>query len=348
MVWVHRPQPQHAAILNKLLPVPVEIKRLVPYAPIRITNRDLSAGIVNESLFWARSYPPYCGPTDVRVATNRIVAPEHEDVLVLADPEVLVTMIAGRGRWLIDQVAWESEYGERQRAENFVRPILTNLGLRFRTNLPETRTVDPGYRAIDLAPLCNAPLVGGLWGSAELGIKKLPVGAQVFKDAQYTLVDPKTNADKGCVAFYSAKHNPSGTKQVVLPVDRKAAGVNLLITSLWTSSLSVKTPILNVDIDYTDGSRDVTTVCIGRDVQDWYQADPASAARHPAVVWTGPESPQPSLYQFTWENPNPERIVRSVTLRPADSDGYVVLFAASTLDRLPGGPAERFIIPGAQ
>jgi hypothetical protein len=348
VVWIHRPKPEHVTAINKLLPVPVEIKGLVPFAAIRIDNRDLAGGIVNESLFWAKGSPPYCGPIDVRVATNRIVAPEDKNVLMLADPEVMVSMIAGQGRWLIDEVAWESEYNERQRAQTFVRPILSNLGLKVRGKVLEKKTVDVGFRAIDISKFCNAPLVGGIWGGSEMGIKKLPAGLQTFKGTQYVLVDPNTNGQKGCASFYAGDHNPQGAKEIILAVDRKAAGLNLLVASLWTSNLSVMTPLLNVDIEYADGTKVLTSVCSGRDVEDWYRSEITPEIHHPGVAWVGPEDPYPGLYRFFWENPNPEKVIRSVTLRAANSNGFVVLFAVSTQDRLPDGGAEHFVVPGTQ
>ncbi len=348
VVWIHRPKPEHVAAINTLLSAPVEIKRLIPYSAIRIADRDLAAGITNESLYWPKGTPPWCGPVDVRVATHRIVAPESKNVLTLADPEILVSMISGQGRWLIDEVAWESEYNERQRAESFVRPILCNLGLMIRENQPEKKTADLGFRPIDISKFCNSSLVGGIWGGSEMGVKKLPVGLQTLKGSQYTLVDPNANGQKGCVSFYSSEHNPQGAKEIVLPVDRKAAGLNLLVTSLWTNTLAVMTPILNMDIEYNDGTKALTSVCFGRDVQDWCRVDQTPEIHHPGVVWVGPEFPYPGLYQFPWENPNPEKAIRSITLRAANPTGFAALFAATIQDRLAGGPAERYVIPGTQ
>jgi hypothetical protein len=348
VVWIHRPKPEHTTVLNSLLPVPVEIKRLIPYSAIRIVNRDLASGITNESIFWPKGTPPWCGPVDARVATHRIVAAENKNVITLADPEVIVSMISGQGRWLIDEVAWENEFNERQRAETFVLPILCNLGSQIRKNPLEKKTADLGFHEIDISKFCNSPLLGGMWGGSEMGIKKLPVGLQTFKGFPYRLVDPASTGQKGCVSFYSIEHNPTGTKEITLPVDRKAAVLNLLITSLWTNTLDVMTPVLSVDIEYADGTKALTSVCFGRDVQDWCRVDQTPENHHPGVAWIGPEFPYPGLYQFPWENPNPEKVIRTVTLRAANPKGFAVLFAASTQDRLAGGQAERFVVPGTQ
>ncbi len=346
IIWLHRPQSEHTDRVNAVLTTPVQIKDLALNCPIRIVNRDLAAGITNESLYWATGRPPYTSPVDQRVAKYFIDVPKNENVLVLADPPVLVSVKSGKGRWLIDEVAWESEYNENTRAQTFVRPILGNLGLQLRQRDDTRSKLDVGFHPIDISKHCNVGFAGTIWGGSAMGVFKLPVGPQTFKGMEFIIVDPAKNNGKGAAALYSAAHNPDGAKQFTLPINARVACVNLLITSLWTGRLDVMAKLADVDIEYADGTRALADISYGRDVQDWCRADPIPELHHPAVVWVGPEFPHPGLYNFAWDNPYPDKPIRALTLRQTHQEGYIVLFAATAQDRLAGKKAPGQWVPG--
>ena len=333
VVWLHRPTSQHTDLLNSLLPVPVQIRSLTLNRPIRMAARGLAAGVTNESVYWATGRPPYTSPVDPRVAKHYIDAAEGDAVELLADPPVIAAISAGRGSWLIDEVDWENEFKERKAAQSYVRPILANLGLQIRPRDEAAPTLDLGFHPVDIASLCNSGLTGGIWGGSAMGMHKLPTGSQRFGGVEYQIVDPNANNGLACASLYAADHNPQGVREIAIPLDTRAACVNLLVTSLWTNPLSVGTKVANIEITYADGAVAIADVRYGPDVEDWCRTDRTPEVLHPAVVWVGPEFPHPGLYQYVWNNPRPDQAIRRIVLRPANESGFLALFAVTTQDQ---------------
>jgi hypothetical protein len=336
ILWLHRPLPRHTAEVNSFLPVPVRINDLALKDPIHVPSRDLLAGVSNDELFWAEgAFLPSASP---RVATGIIEAGDNaSNILPLAEPAVAAAIRQGKGEWLIDEVAWDTEFSERSRALQFVRTILTNAGLQLRPG-PKREAVkfEPalGLRPVDIAPWCNEGFLDGVWNGPSMGLHGLPVGRQIFNGVLYRVIDPKTNAGKSCIGFFSRGHNKTGVKSVTIPIGTPAAGLHLLVSSVWTSSLPAMTRILDLDIEYADGTHKQTDIRYGRDVMDWCPEDVNATRSHPALAWIGPQWPNPGLYEFLWLNPEPGKTIKHLRLSAAHDGGFAVLVALSTQSRL--------------
>ncbi len=334
-VWLYKPLPAHLTPINALLPVKISLKELKLAAPVHALNRNIWGGVSNDELFWPEgSFLPTASP---RVAGYTIETEKSPHVVALADPVIGLTINSGKGKWFIDEVAWSEEYTERTRVQQYVRMVLTNLGVQVReTQKAAVIKLDPtlGFKPVDISTHCNEGFLGGVWNGPSMGLHKIPLGLQNFKGVLYNIIDPAKNSGKSCIGFYSKGHNKSGVKRVAFPVGRKAACVHLLVTSIWTSSLPAGTKVVDVDIEYTDGTHKQTEICHGRDVLDWCPADFSSTYTHPAVVWVGPDWPTPGLYDFQWLNPNPEKPIKSLTFSAANDVGFVVLVAVTTQERM--------------
>jgi len=335
-VWVCAPTPEMLSQLQPMLPVTVTLQKLERLTQIMTVGRDLYAGMTNDAVFWPEgSFLPTISP---RVAAYAVVA-EGDQAIALAEPAVAMTIASGRngGRWLIDGVAWANEFTERTRAQHYVRTILMNAGVQAdRVTAVGAKVLDAsrGYAAVDIASLCNEGYTGGVWNGPTMGLLRLPIGEQVFGGVPFSVIDPAKNAGKGCVGFHSEGRNKTGVKTIAVPIDRQAAAVHLLLTSIWTSSLSAGSAILKIDVAYADGSTVQSEVCYGRDVLDWCPADFNSTRTHPAVVWIGKEWPTPGLYDYVWLNPHPEKSIATMTLTAANETGFAVLLAVTTQQRL--------------
>ena len=334
-IWLHRPVPGHVESVNALLPAPISLKDLTLTSPINVLGVGPLAGVSNDELFWPDG--AFLPPVSPRVASYTVEFPPDSDIEGLTEPCVAAVVRSGKGAWFIEEVAWDTEFSERTRAMQFVRAVLPNFGLQVRAQAaapisePE---LDLGFHPIDISAHCNEGFVSGIWNGPNQGLHELPLGDQKFKGILHRIIDPSANAGKSCIGFRSEAQNKGGAASVTLSVEAKAAAMRMLITSMWTCTLPATTKILDVNIEYADGSCAQTEVCYGRDVMDWCPVDPAATEYHPAIAWIGPKWPRPGLYDFAWINPQPEKTIARVTLSAAHDLGFAVLLAVTVQDRL--------------
>lgn len=351
VVWLHKPAPEHAQLLSKLVGADVKINPLFLKRPVKLAKRGLGLGVTGDSVYWRRSgWVYFQNPPAPRIAKHTVDIAPGDGIEKLVTPAIFASVRRGKGHWFIDQVTWEGEYNQAKQARAFVRPILANVPtVQIRKKAEKAADVSHlGFKSIDISRSCNASFVGGVWNAPQAGLHGLPLGKNVFKGIEYKIVDPKSNSGKSCVGFYSNKYNLKGARKVLLPVRRKAAQVNLLITSLWTNLLQPNDPVLEYDVKYVDGSHVKGHVLYGKDVQDWCRISRTPDDYHPGMAWKGKKSPFPGLYNFAFKNPYPRVAIESVTLDSGDRVSLLILIAASTQDRLPEKAKPVFVIPGME
>lgn len=334
VIWFHGPRQPHAAAINAMLPTPITIHNYTLTAPIRVNRRGLLAGVTSDELFWPEG--SFLPPAAKRVAKYTIAA-TGPGVAELTRPAVAVSVADGKGHWLFDEVTWDTEYAERSRGLTFLRGILTNLGAQIRggAKMKNVR-YDPslGMKPVDISKHCNEGFTGGIWNGPTMGIYGLPMGKQVFRNVLCEIIDPKSNDGKACVGFYSNGHNKTGVKSITVPIGRRAAAIHLISNGVYTSQLDGGAKILDISIEYTDGTSRQTQLDAGSHILDWCIVPSRAAEFHPATVWIGKKWPKPGLYDFEWINPEPNKTIKRIKLSAANDRGYVALFAVTTQARL--------------
>lgn len=334
VVWLQSPTPETEKNISELIGRPITIQPHTLTKPIQVQNRGLLSGVTNDDLFWPEGS---FLPTASKRTAKYTVQAKGEGITALTHPPAVVSVAEGKGYWLLDEIAWPGEFSQRQRALQYVRAILPNLGLQVRKSRKmESRSFDEtlGYESVDITTWCNEGFVGGIWNGPKMGLLGLPTGRQILGGNLYQIVNPQTNGGKGCVGFRSEKQNKGGVATVTIPVERKAASLHLLLTSLWTNTLSAETRLLDIVVEYDDGTKKNTGIRYGRDVLDWCTNPPGAARTHPRVVWVGRKWPQPGLFDFTWINPEPGKTIRSITLRAVNNTGFAALLAVTTQRKL--------------
>jgi len=330
-VWFHRLDAKGASKLKGLVPGEVTVEPFALSGPIHVNPRGFFTGLSNNDLYWPEG--SFIPPASPRVASQTVRVRGGQSI---GEASVAAVVADGKGRWLFDEVTWDTELSQRQRALRFVRVLLTNLNVQIHTVAVGNRfTFDRtrGFSPVDIRRVCNEPLVDGIWGTNR-GYHGLASKKQVIGEAEYEIIDPAKNGSKGCVVFHSPSHNPSGVKEVTVPVNRKGACLRFLVTSMWTNDVPLGTKILDIDVEYADGTKRAGELRYGRDVLDWCVPDVTVPQNHPRMVWMGKDWPSPGLYDFAWTNPDPHKVMKTIRLRAANNTGYAIVFAISVQEKL--------------
>jgi len=120
-----------------------------------------------------------------------------------------------------------------------------------------------------------------------------------------------------------------------IAVDRQAAKLHFLHASTFASIHG--RPAAEYVVHYEDGTSTTVPVVMGRDLWDiWGSAEPWPLTRA-QIVWTGKNPVNPNrpltLYRSTWQNPYPDKSVKSLDFRRVGEAPHAPLCVAITCDR---------------
>ncbi len=341
-VWLHCLSPQQMARIAGLLPGKVTMAKLRGSNIVNVIGSGLVSGVSNDEFYWP-AHTNLLSPVAKRLAAFKVDQTKSTGVTPLTKPAVIATMFDGKGQWFIDQTTWDREYMAVKRSNRLLLTMLTNVGVQITSKAVDaTAGMDLGFHPIDIKAVCNGAYLGDVWArGSTAGLQELPTGDQTFKGFRYHLLDAKKDGIKTMIKLLS-KNSPKGAKMVTLKVGRKAAQVNMLVTSLWSKNIPFGSAVANVKFIYSDGTSAKADITHGRDVLDWCRPP----ATHPRTAWIGPKHPAPGIYNWPWKNPHPEKIIDKIELHAADDGGFLVMLAASTQDRLAPSDKKRRWVPG--
>lgn len=110
-----------------------------------------------------------------------------------------------------------------------------------------------------------------------------------------------------------------------IPVDKSIAKLHILhATGFGTGQLNSAnfvedgTKIGHYTIHYADGASEELPIVYGEDVRDWWDVDDNKETKRGKVVWRGKNALSEQfgveirLYASTWENPHPDKPVKSI------------------------------------
>ncbi len=125
-VWLHGVRPESADAVAELCGRSVRLEGLFEL-PLTLLPHPLTAGMTEAQLHWS-----------VDPANFRPVRADMVDWMVdvaggraVTEPAALVEAPHGSGRFLIDQLHWETEFRNRTRAREFVAGLCANLGVEL-------------------------------------------------------------------------------------------------------------------------------------------------------------------------------------------------------------------------
>ncbi|MBN8523838.1 MAG: hypothetical protein J0M02_00735 [Planctomycetes bacterium] len=308
--------------------------RLVPLpagrvgAAVRIRD-PLADGIGTADLYWARE-----GASTASLGGPGIEAPVADHAVAITDPPLLVAVPLGRGRILIDQLAWDrAAAAEPERIARIAGCLAHNIGAGGEIRSARAYR----FRHVDLARFANRGFVDdrmgdGVGGWTDQGdndlryflvnhtgiVGGMAVAGQAFPASanlagvDFGLVDPAANHGRSVLTFRAEGHDPTALDAVRgIPVGAKADRIWFLHTGAWSSSGGRGRLVARYDIVYSDGSRASADVRQGQEIADWWHPEPLPGA---AVAWTGRNDRHApiGLYSMPWDNPHPEREIASI------------------------------------
>ncbi|MGC9316595.1 MAG: LamG-like jellyroll fold domain-containing protein, partial [Armatimonadota bacterium] len=123
-VWLHLVRPETAQGASRLCGREIALSDVFEL-PFIMRDHPLTAGLSEAQVYWSTD-PANFRP--VRPGAADYVANVAGGV-ALVQPPVLVEIPRGRGRFLVDQLHWESEYRNPDRARELLAGLCTNLGV---------------------------------------------------------------------------------------------------------------------------------------------------------------------------------------------------------------------------
>jgi len=191
---------------------------------------------------------------------------------------------------------------------------------------------DPRTRSgftVDLSPLAERLLSDSPSRDGWLGygpahdLRRVPIGTRRFGDVLYHL-------SSGVILLHGGL-NPAGTflKNVTLPLNRPAATLSLLLCTAYAALPQTRVGTLSVI--YADGTHSSAPLIYGRNIAAWNDTHDAPQA---SVAWSGETASNEPIFlrAFTWQNPTPDKTIRSVALTADDPTAAPALFALTGLN----------------
>jgi hypothetical protein len=171
---------------------------------------------------------------------------------------------------------------------------------------------------IRLDSKANQKLVENFHGDDDVGndLAELPKGKQTFAGAKFMV-------GEGAIQLRSTMLPHMPEKIVGIKVDQTFAKLYVLHACGWgaagtSESVSDDTVIGQYKVHYEDNTSVVIPIAYGRDVRDWWNHDNSKPVTRGKVAWSGSNdlsrmfNVSIRLYLSTWENPQPDKKVRSI------------------------------------
>lgn len=173
---------------------------------------------------------------------------------------------------------------------------------------------------------------GGWTDQGPNDLRSFNPGLHYFLGVPFRVIDPAKNNGKSVIVLRGADRTRFPVERTV-PVGRKFQSFYVLHAGAWVKeNLKVADYVLH----YKDGTTRTYDIVEGRDILDWWQGreKPLSADgdRRAAVAWLGRnDGGQPvCLTAVSLRNPNPSKVVASITFRSMGKAVPVILAATTS------------------
>jgi hypothetical protein len=187
--------------------------------------------------------------------------------------------------------------------------------LGFGVTLAMNANKDITYIRLD--PKANQKLAENFHGDDDVGnhLAELPKGEQTFAGAKFKIGD-------GAIQLGSTMLPHMPEKIEGIKIDQSFAKLYVLHACGWGAagpeSVSDGTVIGQYTVHYEDNTSAVVPIAYGKDVRDWWNHDNSKPVTRGKVAWSGSSDLSRMfnvgirLYLSTWENPQPDKKVRSI------------------------------------
>jgi hypothetical protein len=194
---------------------------------------------------------------------------------------------------------------------------------------------EAGYRMVDFKPTVNMDWRDEKWGDGMGGwtdqgdtdMRGITVGVRNFLGIPFDVIDPAKNAGKAVLTLKSKKFAP-GPESATVNVDAKARSLYFLHASAWTGG-----HMADYIVHYADGTNAVIPIRAKEEICDWWGATHGAKYRV-AFLIPNAKTDAVGLVVYGWDNPNPDKVIKSIEFASKMVDG-IVLVAGVTLSDKP-------------
>jgi hypothetical protein len=160
-----------------------------------------------------------------------------------------------------------------------------------------------------------------------IDLSNLPVGPQRFGPYQFHV--------SGALMLKGARVSVNTLPETItLEIGMKAPGIAFLHTTGWTSPLtSPRTRIGAYTIQYADGTNASLPLEYGRNIVGWTDVTPKTITYD--LAWRGKtrEDLDVGLSAWTWRNPNPDKVIQTITVSSLGLQSNPTLIGLTLLEK---------------
>jgi hypothetical protein len=343
-VWLHSRKGADSDLIGNLLDTEIKV---VPY------SRDWRAREVrrtDEGKMSSTLSGIFSGAIYERNSVDDIWKfSDAEGIVELATGGAVVEKEVGKGKIVLERISWDTAGNIKQTKFNdyFLNVLATNLGIEidiFR-NTPRVNYTPEDFHFVDLSSEMNRDFrddvsgdgKGGWTDQGDNDLRGMPTGQQTFHKITFDIVNPKENDSKACLVMYSehSKNCPKETSEI--SIDQKAKALFFLHTAAWYSSARHEgKALIDYIITYEDGTKETAQAIGGRDIKDWWSPGNCEEALGVSLLLMSDTEVDAvprrrGLLLQTWENPHPEKVIKSLKIKSRDSGAVPIVMGVSLL-----------------
>jgi hypothetical protein len=185
------------------------------------------------------------------------------------------------------------------------------------------------------------------WGTGtaaaqDKDFRLMPVGEQECQGVKFKIIDPDRNKNKSCIALKSTNRPYFPEKVLITPIDKKAKTVCFLHTCGWEIE-SATQPVASYGITYQDGTTKKIPLRCGVELTDWSPGYDGNKSR--TVFKTTYRGSAIGLSLFLWENPYPDKKIKSITFESKNTATLPILVSISFSDKIIKLPKRKILMP---
>ena len=252
----------------------------------------------------------------------------REKVVPLLNVGGLVLLPRGKGGIILNQIdvkASEEVPDNVTKKRNVVMAILRNLGAVFAVKRELRAGDDLDFRPVSFEGLANLYLdsAHGFPDKAN-DLSRVPPGDSRLAGVKYHVRDFRTSPLESAISLKGLPGLRNAPETMTIPVDGKADALFFLHAynpgnMEWKPRRKGETEpaVFEYEIRYADGKSEVFPVIYGKDCGPWKRAGEVSGLKRAPLAWRaqGKDGMNLALYSSQWNNPHPEKAVKSVVLR---------------------------------
>jgi hypothetical protein len=193
---------------------------------------------------------------------------------------------------------------------------------------------DSGFRTVDLKPVVNMDWRDEVWGDGKGGwtdqgdndLRQITVGRQTLLGIPFELIDPAANGGKAVLTL-GARKFPAGPLAATARVGGQARSLYFLHAAAWSGG-----HMANYIVRYDDGTTAEIPIRDKDEIMNWWY--PTHGTKYRAAIHVpNAQTDDVGLVVFGWDNPQPQKAIRSIEFRSSNADGIVVVAAVTASDQ---------------